>query len=87
MSNRQVQKLVAIVLLVIAAVLIVGVLGMWIMHSMMGGMMNGMMGSGMMNSMSGCVLCTGGPLLLAAVLVVLGVVLLRNRNSTKGEIE
>ena len=86
MSNRQVQKLVAIVLLVIGAILVVGVLGMWIMHSMMGGVMNGMMGIGMMSSMSGCLLCIVGPLILAAVLILLGVLLLRNRNSTKGEI-
>ena len=87
MSNRQVQKLVAIVLLVIAAILIVGVLGMWIMHSMMGGAMSRMMGDGMIGPMGGCMLCMTWPLLLAAVLAVLAVLLLRNRNSTKGEIE
>lgn len=85
MSNRQVQKPVAIVLLVIAAILIVGVLAMWVIHTMMGGMMNGMMGSGMMSSMSGCLLCMVGPLILAAVLAVLAVLLLRTRNSSKGE--
>ena len=61
MSNRQVQKLVAIVLLVIAAVLIIGVFGMWIIHSMMGGTtggtMGGMMGDGMMSSMGSLKRC------------------------------
>jgi len=73
MSNNSAQKIVAIVLIVAATVLVLWVLGMWMMPSMMGGMMGGMMGS-----MSGCMgLCTFGPLLLAAVLVILAVVLLR----------
>ncbi len=39
----------------------------------------GMMGGGMMGSMSGYMaLCTVGPLVLGAVLVILGVVLLHN---------
>ncbi len=74
MSNRSAHSIVAIVLIVAAAVLVLWVLGMWMMPSMMGGMMGG----GMMGSMSGrMILCTGGPLLLAAVLVSLAVVLLR----------
>jgi hypothetical protein len=79
MSNRSTQSIVAIILIVAAAVLFLWVLGMWMMPSMMGGMMgDGMMGSGMMGSMRGCMLlCTVGPLILAAVLVVLAVVLLR----------
>ncbi len=71
MSNRSAQSIVAIVLIVAAAILILSVLGMWMMPSMMGG--------GMMGSMSECMaLCTFGPLVLAAVLVILGFVLLRN---------
>ena len=70
------QKIVAIVLIVIAAVLSVGVFIMWLMPSVMGGMMSGgMMGDGGM--MGGCALCMIGPLLLATILVVLAVVLLR----------
>jgi hypothetical protein len=78
MSNRSVQGIVGIILIVAAAGLVLWVLAMWLMPSMMGGMMSdGMMG-GMTGSMSGCmVLCTVGPLLLAAVLVALGIVLLR----------
>ena len=67
------QKIVAIILIIVGAVLVLWVLTMWMMPSMMGSMMGGMMGS-----MSGCMgMCTFGPLLLAAVLVILGVVLLR----------
>ena len=75
MSNKSAQSIIAIVLIVVAAVLVLWVLGMWMMPSMM----SGMMGGGMMGSMSGYMaLCTVGPLLLAAVLVILGVVLMRN---------
>ena len=75
MSNRSAQSIAAIVLIVVAAIIVLWVLGMWIMPSMMGGMMGG----GMMGSMSGYMaLCTVGPLVLASVLVILGVVLLRN---------
>ena len=67
------QKIVAIILIIVGAVLVLWVLTMWMMPSMMGSMMGGMMGS-----MIGCMgMCTFGPLLLAAVLVILGVVLLR----------
>jgi hypothetical protein len=75
MTDQQVRKVVAIVLIVIAAVLALGVLGMWMMPSMMGGMMGG----GMMGSMSGCALCMFGPLLLAAILIALAIVLLRSK--------
>ena len=74
MAERQITKVGAIVLIVAAAVLVLWVLVMWMMPLMMGGMMGG----GMMGSMSGCVgRCTFGPLLLAGVLVILGVILLR----------
>jgi len=67
------QKIVAIILIIAGAILALWVLMMWMIPSMMGNMMGGMMGS-----MSGCLgMCTFGPLLLAAVLIVLGVVLLR----------
>ena len=67
------QKIVAIILFIAGAILVLWVLTMWMMPSMMGNMMGGMVGS-----MSGCLgMCTFGPLLLATVLVVLGVVLLR----------
>jgi NADH:ubiquinone oxidoreductase subunit 6 (subunit J) len=83
MSNRSTQTIVAIVLIIAGAILVLWVLAMWMMPSMMGNMM----GDGMMSSMSGCMtLCTLGPLILAAVLMILGVVLLRNdeaRNEDK----
>ena len=75
MAERQIRKAVAIVLIIAGAVLVLWVLAMWMMPSMMGNMMSGM-------SMSGCMgMCTFGPLLLAAVLVGLGVVLLRKGSS------
>jgi len=77
MAERQIRKAVAIVLVIAGAILFLWVLTMWMMPSMMGNMMGGMMGS-----MSGCMgLCTFGPLLLATVLVVLGIVLLRNSSA------
>ena len=73
MPNRSAQSIVAIVSIIAGAILVLWVLTMWMMPSMMGGTMGGMMGS-----MSGCMgVCTFGPLLLAAVLIALGVVLLR----------
>jgi len=82
MSNKSAQSIIAIVLIVVAAVLVLWVLGMWMMPSML----NGMMGGGMMGSMSGCMaLCTIGPLVLAAILVILGVVLLRNDKTRNGD--
>jgi len=76
MSNKSAQSIVAIVLIIAAAVLVLWVLGMWMMPSMM----DGMMGGGMMGSRGGCMVqCTVGPLLMAAVLVALAVVLLRRR--------
>ena len=76
MSNKSMQSIVAIVLIIAAATLVLWVLGMWVMPSRMGGMMDG----GMMGSMGGCsVQCTVGPLLMAAVLVALAVVLFRRR--------
>ena len=73
MPNRSAQSIVAIILIIAGAILALWVLMMWMMPSMMGNMMGGMVGS-----MSGCLgMCTFGPLLLAAVLVILGVVLLR----------
>jgi len=80
MPNNNSQKIVAILLIIAGAVLILWVLAMWMMPSMMGNMMGGMMGS-----MSGCMgLCTFGPLLLAAVLISLGVVLLRMDGARNG---
>jgi len=81
MPNNNSQKIVAILLIIAGAVLILWVLAMWMMPSMMGNMMGGMMGS-----MSGCMgLCTFGPLLLAAVLISLGVVLLRMGGARNGD--
>ena len=81
MPNNNSQKIVAIVLIIAGAILILWVLAMWMMPSMMGNLMGGMMGS-----MSGCMgLCTFGPLLLAAVLVSLGVVLLRMGGARNGD--
>ena len=82
MSNRSTLSIVAIALIVAAAVIVLWVLGMWMMPSMMASMM----GRGMMGSMSGCMaLCTIGPLVLAAVLVILGVVLLRKDYARSGD--
>jgi hypothetical protein len=82
MSNRSARRTVAIVLIIAGAILVLWVLSMWMMPSMMGGMMGG----GMMGSMGGCMaLCTIGPLVLAAVLVILGVVLLRNGGARNGD--
>lgn len=79
MSIKTTQSILAIILLAAAAILVLGVLFMWMMPSMMGGMMGeGMMGYHMGRSMSGwMILWTGGPLLLAALLVVLAIVLFR----------
>ena len=75
MPNNNSQKIVAIILIIAGAILVAWVLMMWMMPSMM----SGMMGGGMMGSTSGCLLqCTVGPLLLAAVLIGLAVVLLRS---------
>ena len=46
--------------------------------------MAGMMNGGMMGSMAGCRVCMVGPLLIAAVLVVLAVLLLRNGGAEMG---
>jgi hypothetical protein len=82
MAESQVRKVVAIVLIIAGAALVLWVLVMWMMPSMMGGTMGG----GMMGSMNGCTArCTFGPLLLAAVLVILGVVLLRNGSAINGD--
>ncbi len=89
MSNKSVQNIVAIILLIAAAVLVLWVLVMWTMPWMMDGMMggmtgdgmmdDGMMGEGMMWSTRGWMfLWTAGPLLLAALLVVLAIVLFRS---------
>jgi glucan phosphoethanolaminetransferase (alkaline phosphatase superfamily) len=80
MVDRQ-TKLVATVLIVIAAVFVLWVFGMWMMPWMMGNMMSGMMGS--MRGYMG--LYMFGPLLLAAVLIVLAVVLLRRSGGRNGE--
>ena len=81
MAERQIRKGVAIILIIAGAILVLWVLVMWLMPSMMGRMMSGMMGS-----MSGCVgLCTFGPLILAAVLIALGVVLLRMGAARNGD--
>ena len=81
MAEKQVRKIVAILLIIVGAILGLWVLVMWLMPSMMGSMMSGMMGS-----MSGCMgMCTFGPLLLTAVLVTLGVVLLRNGEARNGD--
>lgn len=74
MANRSTQKVVAIVLIVVAVIVLLSVLGMLMMPSIMGGMMGGRMMGGMMG---GCAICVVGPLLLAGILVVLAVVLLR----------
>jgi len=75
------QKIVAIILIIAGAVLGLWVLMMWIVPSMMGNMMGGMMGS-----MSGCMgVCTFVPLLLAAVLLALGIVLLRSGKAKNGD--
>ena len=80
MPKNSSQKIVAIILIIAGAILVLWVLMMWMMPSMMGSMMGGMMGS-----MSGCMgMCTFGPLLLAAVLFVLGIVLLRNGKARNG---
>jgi hypothetical protein len=80
MSDQGVRKVMAIILIVIGAIIVIGVLGMWLMHSMMGGMMGSMAGS-----MMGCMaMCFVGPLLLAGVLVVLGIVLLQHRARNGG---
>jgi len=82
MSDRQLRRLVAVVLIVLSVGLVLWVFGMWMMPSMMGGsMMGGMMGR--LNGYMG--LYTFGPLLLAAVLVVLAVVLLRRSGVRNGE--
>ena len=82
MSDRQEGRLIAIVLIVIGAVLGLGVFAIWMMPSMMGGMIDG----GMMGSMKRYMgRYTFGPLLLAAVLVVLAVVLLRRSGARDGE--
>ena len=81
MPKNSSQKIVAIILIVAGAILVFWVLMMWMMPSMMGNMMGGMMGS-----MSGCMgVCTFGPLLLAAVLLALGIVLLRNGKARSGD--
>ena len=81
MPKNSSQKIVAIILIVAGAILVFWVLMMWMMPSMMGNMMGGMMGS-----MSGCMgVCTFGPLLLAAVLISLGVVLLRMGGARNGD--
>jgi len=69
--------MVAIVLIIVAAIIFLWILGMWIMPSMMGGMMGsgGMMG----DMMAGCAICLVGPVILAGILVVLAAVLLRSR--------
>jgi hypothetical protein len=73
MLNRSAQSIVAIMAIIAGAILVLWVLTMWMMPSMMGNMMDGMMGS-----MSRCMgVCMFGPVLLAAVLISLGVVLLR----------
>ena len=75
------QKIVAIILIIAGAILVLWVLTMWMMPSMMGNMMGGMMGS-----MSGCIgMCTFGPLLLDAVLLALGIVLLRSGKARNGD--
>ncbi len=81
MSNRSAQSIVAIILIIAGAILVLWVLTMWMVPSMMGNMMGGMVGS-----MSGCLgMCTFGPLLLAAVLISLGVVLLRGGSAKGGD--
>jgi hypothetical protein len=82
MSDRQLRKLVAVVLIVLSVGLVLWVFGMWMMPSMMGG---GMMGEMMEWSNGYMGLYTFGPLLLAAVLVVLAVVLLRRSGVRNGE--
>jgi uncharacterized membrane protein len=70
--DRQTSNIVLILLAVIAALAIIGLLGMWLMPSMMGGMMGG---SGMMS-------CCGGRmglwifgLFFVAVIVVISILL------------
>lgn len=77
MPNRSTQKMVALILVVVAAVLFLSGLGILMMPAMMTGMMGGMMGGGMMSSTGGRALCAAGPLVLAAILLLLGIVLLR----------
>lgn len=73
MPNTSAQKVVAIILIVIAAVLFLWGVSILMMPAMMGSMMGG----GMMGSMGGCAMCAVGTFLLAAILLVLGIVVLR----------
>jgi len=74
MSNNNNHKIVAIILIVIASFFAVGVLVIWAVPAMMGGMM----GSRMMGAMAACRICAAGPFLLAALFVVVAIVLLRS---------
>ena len=81
MVDRQ-TKLVGIVLIVIAAVLGLWVFVMWMMPSIM----RAMMGGSMMRSMNEYMgPYSFGPLLLAAVLIVLAVALVRRGGARNGE--
>lgn len=73
MPNTSAQKVVAIILIVIAAVLFLWGVGILMMPAMMGSMMGG----GMMGSMGVCAMCAVGTFSLAAILLVLGIVVLR----------
>lgn len=77
MPNTSTQKIVAIMLVAATAFLFLWGLGILIMPAMMSGMMPAMMGGAMMGSMAGRAMCAAGPVLLGAVLLVLGLVLLR----------
>jgi len=70
MSERNTERALLIVLVIIGAVTILWLLGMWLMHTMM-------MGGGMMGSMSGCGAFCFPLVLLAVAVIMLAIVLLR----------
>lgn len=70
--DRQTSNVVLIVLAVIGALAVIGLLGMWLMPAMMGGMMGG---SGMMNCCGGMMGFSILGLLFVGVIVVISVFL------------
>jgi hypothetical protein len=72
MMDRQTSNIVLIVFAVVAGLAVIGLLAMWLMPSMMGGMMGG---SGMMSCCGGMMGLWIFGLLFVAVIVVISVLL------------
>lgn len=81
MPERNIKRLLVIVLAIVGALAILWLLGMWLMHAMMMG--GGMMDGGMMGPMAGCGIFCFLPFVVLGIAVVGLAIVLLNRKRFK----